>query len=67
MIGELYSCDLYRGVNIFIIWEDEYFYGEVIDMNSSVNVTLVEGIKGFTGEGCLCNCEEWVDKWCDLD
>lgn len=58
MNSELFSYDKYKGFNIFINDDLDFFYGDVY-----FNGTQMErDIKGISAESCLQKCKDKVDS-----
>ena len=67
MDEELYSYDKWLGSDIYIIEDNDLYYGSVYENGTCYK----DKIKSFTPEGCLKKCKAWVEadisKWDDTE
>jgi hypothetical protein len=57
VIDELYSFDKYKGFNIFINDDNNFYYGDIF----SNGTQMERDIKALSPEKCLARCKDKVD------
>lgn len=60
---ELYSYDRYFGHDIFIVEDNNFFFGGIYENG----ICFKDNVKSLSPEGCLSKCKAWVDKEEDKD